>query len=147
MLRSPEFADRAQRVGEFVRFHSSLPPKLKELAILVTARHWTAQYEWYAHRKLAIEAGVSAAHADAIAQGKRPTGLTDAENAAYDFASDLLYTKQVGDAVFAKAREHLGEQGVVDLIGTVGYYSLVSMCLNVDRYPIPEDAAPLKPLK
>jgi len=109
MLRSPEFADRAQRVGEFVRFHSSLPPKLKELAILVTARHWTAQYEWYAHRKLAIEAGVSAAHADAIAQGKRPTGLTDAETATYDFASDLLYTKHVGDAVFAKAREHLGE--------------------------------------
>jgi 4-carboxymuconolactone decarboxylase len=147
MLRSPEFADRAQRVGEFVRFHSSLPPALKELAILVTARHWTAQYEWYAHRKLAIEAGVSAAHADAIAQGKRPSGLTDAETAVYDFASDLLYTKQVSDAVFAKAREHLGEQGVVDLIGTVGYYSLVSMCLNVDRYPIPEDAQPLKPLK
>lgn len=147
MLRSPELADRAQRVGEYVRFHSSLPAKLKELAILVTGRHWTAQYEWYAHRRLAVEAGVPAAYADAIAEGKRPSGMSDAESAVYDFASDLLYTKQVSDAVFASAKEHLGEQGVVDLIGTVGYYSLVSMCLNVDRYPIPDDAAPLKPLK
>jgi len=147
MLRSPELADRAQRLGEFVRFNSSLPAKLKELAILVTGRHWTAQYEWYAHRRLAIEAGVPAAYTDAIAEGKRPSGMSDAESAVYDFASDLLYTKQVSDEVFARARQHLGEQGVVDLIGTVGYYSLVSMCLNVDRYPLPDDAKPLKPLK
>ena len=146
MLRSPEFADRAQRLGEFVRFHSSLPEQLKELAILVTARHWTAQYEWYAHRKLALAAGVDAKHADAIAEGKRPAGLSDVEGAVYDFASELLYTKQVSDGTFAKARQHLSEQSVVDLIGTVGYYSVVSMCLNVDRYPIPDDATPLKPL-
>jgi 4-carboxymuconolactone decarboxylase len=130
-----------------VRFHSSLPEQLKELAILVTARHWTAQYEWYAHRKLALAAGVDAKHADAIAEGKRPAGLSDVESAVYDFASELLYTKQVSDGTFAKARQHLSEQSVVDLIGTVGYYSIVSMCLNVDRYPIPDDAAPLKPLK
>src|SRR5581483_3734620 len=134
-------------LGEFVRFHSSLPKTLKELAILGTGRHWTAQYEWYAHRKLALEAGLDAAIVDAIAAGERPAKLSEAESAVYDFASELLYTKQVSDPAFARAREHLGEQGVVDLIGTVGYYSLVSMCLNVDRYPLPADAVPLKPLK
>ena len=147
MLRSPELADRAQRVGEYLRFHTKLPPQLKELAILVCGRHWTAQYEWYAHAKLAREAGVDPAAIAAIAEAKRPAALSAAEAAVYDFCSDLLYTKQVSDQTFARLKEHVGETGVVDIIGLLGYYSLVSMCLNVDRYPIPADATPLKPMK
>jgi len=147
MLRSPELADRAQRVGEYLRFHTALPPQLKELAILCCARHWTAQYEWYAHAKLAREAGVDPAIIAAISNAKRPAAMSAAETAVYDFCSDLLYTKQVSDQAFARLKEHVGESGVVDVIGLLGYYSLVSMCLNVDRYPIPADATPLKPMK
>lgn len=147
MLRSPELADRAQRVGEYLRFQTALPPKLKELAILVCARHWTAQYEWYAHAKFALEAGLDPVVVNAIADAKRPASLPPAESAVYEFCSELLYTKHVSDQTFARAKEHLGEAGLVDVIGLLGYYSLVSMCLNVDRYPIPADAKPLKPLK
>ena len=147
MLRSPELADRAQRVGEYVRFHTALPPQLKELAILVCGRHWTAQYEWYAHAKLAREAGLDPAIIDAISEAKRPASMSAAETAVYDFSTELLYTKQVSDQTFARLKEHVGESGLVDVIGILGYYSLVSMCLNVDRYPIPADAKPLKPMK
>lgn len=147
MLRSPELADRAQRVGEYLRFRTTLPPPLKELAILCCARHWTAQYEWFAHARLAREAGLDPAIIGAIAEAKRPAAMSAAETAVYEFCSDLLYTKQVSDQDFARLKEHVGESGVVDVIGILGYYSLVSMCLNVDRYPIPADATPLKPMK
>jgi len=148
LLRSPELAEHAQLLGAYVRFRSSLPEPLKELAILITGRHWTAQFEFYAHRKLALEAGLDPAIATAIAEGKRPAALSPAETAVYDFCTELLYTKQVSDTVFAAARECFGERGIIDLIGTVGYYSLVSMTLNVDRYNLPEgEKPPLKPLK
>jgi len=147
LLRSPELADKAQRLGEHVRFKSSLAPRLKELAILMTGRHWTAQYEWYAHNLLAREAGLAATICDAIAEGKRPPGMDADETAVYEFCTELLRTTQVSDTTFAKARERFGEQGVIDLVGTCGYYSLVAMVLNVDRHPLPEGAVPLKALK
>jgi 4-carboxymuconolactone decarboxylase len=146
LLYSPEMGDRAQKLGEQVRFHNSLPAPLKELAILAVARHWTAQYEWYAHRRLALEAGLDGAIIDAIAQGKRPGKLTPEEAAIYTFASELLATKEVSDATFAAVQQRFGEQGVVDLICTMGYYSLVSMTLNANRYPLPEGAEPLQKL-
>ena len=147
MLRSPDLGDRLQRVGEYVRFKTSIPPRLNELAILVTARHWTAQYEWYAHHQLALKAGLNAAIADEIAAGKRPAALQPDEAVVYDFVRELLDTKQVSDAKFNAVKEKFGERGVVDLIGLVGYYETVSMLLNVDRYPLPEGAkAPLMPL-
>jgi 4-carboxymuconolactone decarboxylase len=147
LLRSPEMGDLAQKLGAELRFHSSLPEKLKELAIMITGRYWTAQYEWYAHKRLALQAGVSQATVDAIAAGKRPASMSADEGVVYDFCTELLITKQVSDPVFAAAKARLGERGVVDLIGVMGYYHMVSMLLNVDQYPMPEGAtAELKPI-
>ena len=148
LLRSPDLADRVQRVGEYVRFKSSLPARLNELAIIIVARYWTAQYEWYAHRRLAIQAGLSPATADAIAAGQRPPSLTPDEESIYNFVNEILTTKQVSDATFKATKDRFGERGVVDLIGVSGYYQLVSMLLNVDRYPLPDGTKPeLKPLR
>jgi 4-carboxymuconolactone decarboxylase len=148
LLRSPKMGDVAQQLGAQVRFHSSLPARLNELAIILTARHWTAQYEWYAHRRLAIQAGVTAATADAIAAGQRPASMTPDEEVVYNFATELLNTKQVRDATFQAVVSKFGERGVVDLIAAMGYYHLVSMLLNVDRYPLPPGVTPeLQPLR
>jgi len=146
LLYSPETGDQAQKLGAQVRFHNSLPDPLKELAILVVARFWTAQFEWYAHRRLALEAGLDVAITDAIAAGKRPPWMSRDESAIYDFASELLETREVSDATFAAVKDRFGEKGVIDLICTMGYYGLVSMTLNVNRYPLPPDAVPLKKL-
>lgn len=142
LLRSPQMGDVAQQLGAQVRFHSSLSPRLKEMAILITARHWTAQYEWYAHKRLALQAGLKPETVDAIAAGKRPASMQADEQALYVFETELLETKAVTDATFRAAVGALGERGVVDLIGLMGYYGLVSMALNVDRYPLPDGAAP-----
>jgi 4-carboxymuconolactone decarboxylase len=148
LLRSPEMGDLAQKLGAQIRFHSSLPDKLRELAIITTGRYWNAQYEWYAHKRLALTAGVSQATVDSIAAGTRPTSMTADEVIVYNFCTELLNTKNVSDAAFAAAKNRLGERGVVDLIGLVGYYHLVSMLLNVDQYPLPAGVTPeLKPLK
>lgn len=146
LLRSPEIANRIQHVGEYVRFKSSIEPRLNELAIILCARKWTAQYEWYAHRRLALDAGLRPEIADAIAEGRRPDNLQPDEAAVYDFAHQLLHTGQVSDAAFNAVKERFGENGVIDLIGAVGYYTIVSFVLNVDRVPLPTDATPLNPL-
>jgi 4-carboxymuconolactone decarboxylase len=146
LLYSPEIGDLAQKLGAGVRFSNSLPEKLKELAILLVGRFWTAQFEWYAHRRLALEAGLDPAIADAIADGKRPAKMSDDEAAIYAFCTELLDTREVSDAAFAGVKDRFGEKGVVDLICTMGYYGLVSMTLNVNRYPLPADATPLKKL-
>jgi 4-carboxymuconolactone decarboxylase len=145
LLRSPGLADAAQKLGEHVRFKMTLPAPLRELAILVTARHWTAQYEWYAHNKIAREAGLAPVICDAIAEGKKPAGMSADEAAVYEFCSELLGTTQMSDSTFARTRERFGEGGVMELTGTCGYYSLVAMVLNVDRQPLPAGAVPLKP--
>ena len=148
LLRSPEMGDLAQQFGASMRYHSSIPPKLNELAIIITARHWTSQYEWYAHRRAAQNAGLSQSIIDAVAAGTRPASMAADEQAVYDFVSELLATKQVSDATFKAAKDKFGERGVVDLIGVSGYYQLVSMLLNVDRYPLPDGTKPeLKPLR
>jgi 4-carboxymuconolactone decarboxylase len=144
-LRSPEMADIAQQLGARVRYHSSLPPRLNEMAILLTARHWTAQYEWYAHKRLALQAGLAPAIVDAIGAGKRPPNLPAEERALYEFQTQLLETRQVSDAAFQAAVAAFGERGVVDLLFNMGYYQLVSMVLNADRYPLPEGARPELP--
>jgi 4-carboxymuconolactone decarboxylase len=142
LLRSPEMGDLTQKLGEYARFRPSLPAKLRELAIIITARHWTAQSEWNAHRRAAAQAGLSAAAIDAIANRRRPTGMQPDEEAVYNFCSELLETKQVSDATFKAAVDRFGEKGVVDIIGVMGYYQMVSMLLNVDRYPLPAGVTP-----
>jgi 4-carboxymuconolactone decarboxylase len=147
-LRSPEMGDLGQQFGAATRFATSVPRKLYELAIIITARHWTAQFEWVAHHRGALQAGLSPAVADAIAEGRRPQTMAADERAVYDFATELLDTKQVSDATFDAAKRLLGERGVVELINVMGWYGTVSMLLNVDRYPLPEGAqAELKPLR
>jgi len=147
LLRSPEVGDLGQEFGAATRFKSSLPQRLYELAILVTARHWTAQYEWQAHHRSALQAGLSAAICDAIAAGRRPASMQKDEEAVYNFVSELLNTKQVSDGTFAAAKNVFGERGVVDIIAVTGWYSTVSMMLNVDQYPVLDGTQPeLKPL-
>jgi 4-carboxymuconolactone decarboxylase len=147
LLYSPETGDYAQKLGAQVRFRNSLPDKLKELAILVVARHWTAQFEWYAHHRLALAAGLDAKIAGDIAAGRRPSALQPDEAAIYDFCAELIETREVSDAAFKGVADRFGEKGVIDLICTLGYYSLVSMTLNVNRFPIPKDATPLQKLR
>jgi 4-carboxymuconolactone decarboxylase len=148
LLRSPEMGDLVQQLGAHIRYRTSLPHRLNEMAIIITARAWTAQYEWYAHKTLALQAGLSAAIVDAIAEGERPASMQPDEEAVYNFCTELLDTKQVSDATFQTATKAFGERGVVDLIGATGYYQLVAALLNVDRYPLPAGARPeLKPLK
>ncbi len=147
-LRSPGIGNLVQQLGEEIRFRSSLAGKLNELAILVTARNWTSQYEWVAHHKLALEGGLDPKIAEAIAQGQRPAAMDADETLVYEFSTELQQTQGVSDAMYARAVARFGERGVVDLISVNGFYVLVSMCLNVDRTPVPPGTPlPLPPLK
>ncbi len=146
-LRSPELADRLQKVGEYLRFSSSLPGRLNEFAILITARAWDAQFEWYAHHRLAMAAGLKPQIAADLAEGRRPAGMAADEAAIYDFCTELRETRRVGDLTLGRVMALFGEQGVVDLIGVSGYYDVVSMTLNVAEVPLPDgEPLPLKPL-
>ena len=142
LLRSPEMGDLAQQLGAYVRFRSSLPRHLNEMAIIMTARVWTAQYEWYVHKEAALQAGLNPAIASAIAENKRPASMKPDEQALYEFTKELLDTKHVSDATFQNAVKAFGEKGVVDLIALTGYYGMVSALLNVDRYPLPAGVKP-----
>jgi 4-carboxymuconolactone decarboxylase len=130
-LRSPELADRLQKVGEYIRFHTSLDHRLNEFAILITAQEWGSQYEWYAHYQLALKAGLDPKIAAELAEGKRPSGMKDDEAIVYDFSTELHHKHNVEDATYKAAVAKLGEQGIMDLIAVNGYYDLVSMTLNV----------------
>ena len=147
LLRSPVVADRVQSLGAHMRFGSSIPPALNELAILVTAREWTAQYEWYAHHRLAMQAGLPPAIAQAVAEGREPEGMDADQRIVWTFCTELHRDRGVSDAAYAAVRDRFGEQGVVDLVAVSGYYVLVAMTLNVSRVPLPEGVErPLKPL-
>ncbi|HVN02090.1 MAG TPA: hypothetical protein VMT68_17960 [Caulobacteraceae bacterium] len=146
-LRSPETAQRLQTLGEHLRFSSSVPRRLNELAILITARAWDAQFEWWAHHRLALEAGLDPAVAADIAEGRRPATMQADEAVVYDFCTELRATHRVSDATLAAAQALLGEGGVIDLIAVSGYYDTVSMTLNVAEVPLPDGLEPpLKPL-
>jgi 4-carboxymuconolactone decarboxylase len=147
LLRSPALCDLVQRVGAYVRFGTSLPAPLNELAICMAGRKWGAQYEFYAHRRIGIDAGLNPSILDAIAAGRRPDEMSHDETTVYEFVTDLLSTGQVSDARYGAMLDRFGERGVMDLVGGVGYYSLVSMVLNVAQVPLPEgETPPLKPL-
>jgi 4-carboxymuconolactone decarboxylase len=147
LLRSPEMGDIAQKFGASMRFNPDMPRKLNEMAIIITGRYWTAQYEWYAHKRAALDAGLSPAIVDAIQNGRRPAGMSKEEEAVYNFCTEVLNTKHASDATFAAAKNAFGEKGVVDLMGVMSWYQMVSMLLNVDRYPMPDGVTPeLKPL-
>ena len=146
LLRSPVLADRVQKLGEFLRFESSIPARLNEFAILITARHWNAQYEWFAHYPHALKGGLKPEIPADLAQGKRPANMQDDEAIVYDFCTELQKNKVVSDKTLQAALAKFGERGVVDLIGVSGYYTLVSMILNVDKQPLPVGTPPPLPV-
>jgi 4-carboxymuconolactone decarboxylase len=142
MLRSPEVMLRAKAMGDYVRFKTTIPPRLNELAIIITARQWVQNYEWHAHRPLAEKAGLSPAIAQAIADGRRPSGMAADEEIVYDFSMELHTNKSVSDATYKRALDAFGEQGIIDLTAANAYYTFNAMMLNVARTALPANAEP-----
>src|SRR6201994_2549238 len=139
-LRSPELADRLQKVGEYVRFNSSLDKRLNEIAIIMTAQYWGSQYEWFAHAPLALKAGLDPEIVAALGAGKKPEKMKDDEAIIWEFTTQLRRDHHVDDAIYAKGVETFGESGVMDLVAVNGYYDVVSMTLNVAHVSPPKDA-------
>ena len=136
-LRSPEFMARLQQLGTYLRYDSALKPRLREMVILLTAREWTQQYEWHVHVPLAFEHGLSPRIVRAIAEGRRPRPMARDETVLWDFFMELQRTRGVSDATYRRARRQFGERGLVDLVGTAGYYATLAMLMNVARTPTP----------
>ena len=141
-LQSPDLADRAQKLGEYLRFEAQMDKRLAELAILTVARKWTAQFEWYAHKKFAISAGLSENIIDSIEQREQPNFINEDEKAVYNFSLELQESCAVDDVTFNEAVRYIGRTGVTDLVGLLGYYTLVSMTLNVYQIPLPNSEPP-----
>jgi 4-carboxymuconolactone decarboxylase len=137
LMHSPEVMSQARAMGDYLRFKSSIGNTLSELVILITARQWTQDFEWQFHYPIALKVGIRKEIADAIADGRRPTGMTEDEEIVYDFSTELHTTKRVSDATFARAEKRFGKRGVIDLTGVNAYYTLLAMQLNVARYQSP----------
>jgi 4-carboxymuconolactone decarboxylase len=142
LLRSPEVMSRARAMGDYLRYKSSLPPRLSEFVILLTARRWTQQYEWNAHQAAALQGGLRADIVAAVAEGRRPERLADDEEAVYALWDELQTHQSVSDATYARAIAKLGEQGVIDALGITGYYTMLAMVLNTARTPLPSGVTP-----
>jgi 4-carboxymuconolactone decarboxylase len=136
-LNSPEMARHATRLGEQLRFNTIFPPKLSEIAILVTARHWTAHYEWWAHKRLALKGGIDPKIIDDIRDRRTPTFDDPKGQMIYDVAKSLHDGHGLSDTLYAEAVKVLGERGLVEVIGLCGYYTLVSMTLNTFEFELP----------
>ncbi|HSA69784.1 MAG TPA: carboxymuconolactone decarboxylase family protein [Burkholderiales bacterium] len=146
LIHNPELARRLQKLGEHLRWQGKLPPRLKELAVLVTARRWTCQHEWVMHSKLALEAGLAAGVVQAIRDGKEPQGLSEEEKAVYGFCREVHATGRAGDESLKEIQNRFGLDGALELIALNGYYTLMAMVLNTAGLPLPGDAdPPLKP--
>ncbi|MGP9788783.1 carboxymuconolactone decarboxylase family protein [Roseinatronobacter sp. NSM] len=141
-LYRPELAARAQDLGRYCRYDTLLPPRLSELAILTMARHWSAEYEWAAHKKEALKAGLSASVIEAIRTGTPPEYADDHERVVHAVARSILETRDVPDCLYAAAVTTLGTETLIDLVGLLGYYTLISMTLNVFRIPPHEQGPP-----
>lgn len=139
-LHAPVFGDLAQRLGAHVRYHTALEPRLSEFAILCTARLWRAQYEWYAHEPMALKAGVPQKTIDALKAGRVPKVMKKDEKAVYAFVHELYKTKRVSDRTYAGVRKFLDDGAMVELVGIMGYYALISMTLNAFQMLPPADA-------
>ena len=147
LLRSPEVMNRARAMGDYLRYKSSLPPRLSEFVILLTARRWTQQYEWHAHQPLALQGGLRDAIVAAVAAGRRPDGMAEDEDAVYSLWDEIQRTQSVTDATYVRAIARVGEQGVIDVLGITGYYTMLAMVMNTARTPLPEGVKPpLAPL-
>jgi len=139
-LRSPELADLSRPLSDYLRFKAPTPRKLKEIAIMLTARYWGGQYVWYSHRQQALDAGLSPAFITAMAAGERPANMSPDETTMYDFTTQLLTTRQVSDTNFKAMTALVGERGIVELVALMGQYTGLTMLFVVDRYPVPPGA-------
>jgi 4-carboxymuconolactone decarboxylase len=138
LLRSPELADKAQALGQFLRFRTWLAPRLSELAIMVTARHWGSQYEWAAHKQPSLDAGISEDNLAAIAERRAPSFAETDEQVVYEFAQTILAKHTMPQALYDRAVAVLGEKGIVELIGIIGFYDLIAIVLGVFDVDLPE---------
>jgi 4-carboxymuconolactone decarboxylase len=139
MMHSPQVMSLARATGDYLRYHSAIGNTLSELVILITAREWSQDFEWSVHYPIALKAGIAKEIADAVGDGRRPTGMSADEEIVYDFATELHRTKRVSDATYARAEQRFGTKGVVDMTGICGYYSFLAMQLNMARYQVPGD--------
>ena len=137
LLRSPELLSPLQKVGEYLRYKCRLDRRVMEFATLIAARHWTQQYEWHSHHEHAMKAGLKPAIADAIAEGRRPSGMAADEDIVYDLLTESLNNKCVSDPTYARALAQFGESGVVDLVALAGYYLTLAMVMNMARTALP----------
>jgi len=132
-------------MGDYLRYHNSLPQKINEFVILITARVWTQQLEWQIHQPIAVKAGLSPSIVDAVARGERPPGMDEAEEIAWEFSTQLHRDKKVDDKTWARAVAKFGEQGVIDMAGTNGYYDFLAMTMNAAQ-TAPDPSKPLLPV-
>jgi 4-carboxymuconolactone decarboxylase len=139
-LRSPEMADLSRPLSDYLRFKAPTPRKLKEIAIMLTARYWGGQYVWYSHRQQALDAGLSPAFIAALAAGERPASMSADEATTYDFVTQLLTTRQTSDTNFQAMAALVGERGIVELVALMGQYTGLTLLFVVDRYPVPAGA-------
>ena len=144
MLWSPEAMIRAASMGTYLRYKSVYPQDLSEFIILIAGRSWSQQYEWTIHYPIALKAGVSKSIADAIAEGRRPAGMSADQEMLYDFTTELIQNKAVSDPTYARVLKRFGEKGVIDAVSITGYYTLLAMVLNTARTP-PAPGVPLLP--
>ena len=145
LLRSPELAKRYLGMTDYLRFETSLPHRLNELAILIEARLWDAQYEWWAHYPIALKAGVPKAVADDIREGRRPIGMQPDEEVVYDVCIELLRDRHLDDTTFARAKQILGEQQLVDLVAVASFYVMVSSVIIAGEIGVPNGETPPLP--
>lgn len=144
LMHSPQMMTQARAMGDYLRYKSAIGNTLSELAILITAREWSQDYEWYVHHPIALKAGIKPEIADAIADGRRPAAMSGDEEMVYDFCVELQKNKRVSDPTFHRVEQRFGKKGVVDLTGIVAYYTLLAMQMNVAEYPIPDGAPKMK---
>jgi 4-carboxymuconolactone decarboxylase len=146
LLRSPELMSRARAMGDYVRYRTSLPPRLTELLILLTAREWGQAFEWSVHCPIALESGLAAETVAAIAEGRRPPAVAADETLLQDFFHELTHNRRISDATYAAMRASFGDRGIYDAVGIVGYYTLLAMTLNTAQTPARSAPYPLRPL-
>jgi 4-carboxymuconolactone decarboxylase len=143
LMHSPQLMTQARAMGDYLRYNSAIGNTLSEFAILITAREWTQDVEWHIHYPIALKAGIKREIADAIADGRRPTGMSEDEALVYDFSTELHKNKRVSDQTFERAEKRFGKKGVVDLTGINAYYTLLAMQMNMAQYKDSNDAKKL----
>jgi 4-carboxymuconolactone decarboxylase len=142
LLRSPEVLNRARAMGDYMRYNTSLTPRLSEFVILMTASEWGQAYEWYAHHQIALDAGLDRDIVIALAEGQTPEGLAEDEELLYAFFGELNNDRSVSDGTYARMLSMFGEKGVIDTVGIIGYYTLLAMAMNTAQTPAPGPSDP-----